>query len=139
MMSPRIALFVLCLVAPLVWLLSCHPSLRQDVRTIASMPSFEHLSVASTDETGSIKSRWLGRASFTGPIADALERARWAARELAPRGWKLDSLTGTPQEATAKLHNTMRQAELHIIAGAHHGTLSFVVNATLNDEAIENQ
>lgn len=139
MTSSRIALFVLCLVVPLAWLTGCHASMGQDVRTMGSMPSFEHLSVASTNESGSIKGRWLGSALFSGPIADALERVRWAVRELAPRGWKLDSMTGTPQEATAKLHNTIRQAELHVIAGAHHGTLSFVVNATLHDEATENQ
>lgn len=89
-------------------------------------------------ETNSLEI-WQGKARsgevlFTGPIFDALERARWTARGFRIDGWTEKSLSGTPADATAVFTSswseagTERIATLHILASRVRGS------ATINVE-----
>ena len=74
-----------------------------------------------------------GEAMFTGSIFDALERARWAGRGFEKDGWTQESLTGTPEQATAVFTqavpgtDTERVATMSVVASQIRGVARIIV------------
>jgi hypothetical protein len=74
-----------------------------------------------------------GEVTFTGAIFDALERARWTARGFEKDGWAQQSLTGTPERATAIFTQALpktdneRVATVNVISSQVRGIATITV------------
>ena len=75
-----------------------------------------------------------GEVEFTGSIFDALERARWTGRGFEKDGWTQESLTGTPEQATAVFtqplrgSDTERVATLDVVASQVRGVARITIS-----------